>query len=406
MALLYSYTARSIEGRFVAGTLNAETREQALAHLRTRALFVTSLAEPDRAGGVLARVLSARPVSRTARVTFVRSLATLVRAGVPLRRALEIVIANCRDARLREALNSVASDVDSGIPLSNAFEKRPAEFPVVFVAMVRAGELGGAVDDVLERIATLMEYETALGKRLRAALAYPAIVTLAAIGLVLFLISNTIPAFANLFAQMHVTLPLTTRALLAVGGALQSPAVYIAFGCGCVALIAAVSASRKSSVVGALAGTLIETVPLVGTIVRKNVLARFSRTLGMLLRTGVPLLGALDASRYVMSNARYSGAIERMSASLSAGSTVDQALTSTGLFNDLVLALVRVGEETGCLDEMLIRIAEYYEVDVETLTTSLAGMVEPLVIVVLGAIVGTIVGSILIPLYSMIGSIK
>lgn len=406
MASLYSYTARSVDGRFVAGTLNAENQDQALAHLRTRSLFVTSLAGADRAGALIPRLLANVPVGATARMTFVRSLATLVRAGVPLRRALDIVIANCTDGRLREALSSVACDVDSGVSLSAAFEKRPGEFSVLFISMVRAGELAGAVDDVLERAAAFMERESAMQKRLRSALAYPAIVTLSAIGLVLFLVSNTIPAFAQIFAQMHVTLPLTTKMLLLIGSGLESPFTYVVAGCLVAALFVGSTIIRKNAAMASVAHDFVLAVPVFGTIVRKSTLARFARTLGTLLRAGVPLLAALNASREVVTNASYTTMIARVSDALAEGSTVAAALRRTGLYDDLVLALVRVGEETGCLDEMLIRVAEHYEVDVETLIDSLAGMLEPAIIIVLGVVVGTIVGSILIPLYSMIGSIK
>jgi type IV pilus assembly protein PilC len=346
------------------------------------------------------------PVSRTARMTFVRSLATLVRAGVPLRRALEIVTAGCRDSRLREALQSVASDIDSGVALSAAFEKRPSEFSVLFIAMIRAGELAGAVDDVLDRVATFMEYENAARKRLQSALAYPAVVTLAAIGLVLFLVSNTVPAFSQLFAQMHVDLPFTTRVLLAVGAALQSPLSYLALPAAAAGIAFGWSGARRSSVALAVIDRAVLMVPVFGAIVRMSLLARFARTLGTLLRSGVPLLSALHASREVVTNASYALRITKIADDLAQGATISDAFGAAHMYDNLVLALVRVGEETGALDDMLIRVAEYYEVDVETTISSLAGILEPIIIVVLGAIVGTIVGSILIPLYSMIGSIK
>jgi type IV pilus assembly protein PilC len=229
---------------------------------------------------------------------------------------------------------------------------------------------------------------------------------MAAIGLVLFLVSNTVPAFAALFVQMHVTLPFTTRVLLAAGSALQSPVAYVAAGAVVTLAIAAWSIAKRSTGASYIVDRTSLIVPVFGNIVRKSILGRFARTLGTLLRAGVPLLAALDASQEVVTNASYASAVIDIKDDLAQGATMTAALERAGLYDDIGLALIRVGEETGALDRMLIRIAEYYEVDVESAIASLSGILEPVIIVVLGAVVGTIVGSILIPLYSMIGSIK
>lgn len=403
--MTFNYTARSAQGKFVAGVLRADNREQALAHLRTRALFVTSIAAPDSVGGILSSLLTVMPIGSSARTTFVRSLATLTRAGVPLRRALDIVTRNCRDWRLKEALESLSSDIDSGLALSAAMEKRPREFTKLFIALTRAGELSGTLEHVLERTATLLERDAATRKRLWSALAYPAVVTCAAIGLVLFLVSSTIPAFADLFAQMHVALPPTTRALIVLGTSLREPSTYVAaigvLGAGCAGSIVA-----RRTAASSLLDRLTLRIPLIGALIRTSILGRFSRTLGTLLRSGVPLLAALDVSVDVLGNAQYAQRIGRVASDLREGAPVAESMERADVYDDLALALVRVGEETGALDEMLLRVAERYELDVETAVAAIAGIVEPCIIVFLGAIVGTIVGSILIPLYSMIGSIK
>lgn len=406
MASLFAYTARSAEGRFITGSLQAESRDQALAHLRARTLFVTSLTQPGTASGVVGSLVTALPVSATARAAFFRSFATLIRAGVPIRRALEVVVDSCRDARLREALCSVSSDIESGSELSMAMARRPREFPQLFVAMIRAGELGGALDDILERIATLLERHSAIRKRVRSAMAYPLIVAAAAVALVLFLVGTTVPAFASVFGAMHVTLPWTTRALIATGNALREPIVWFA-----LALIPAAIAGlirigyRVERVATRIDGATLG-LPIFGSILRKSIIARFSRTLGALLRSGVPLLSALDAALDVVENAVYAKFTQRLSASLREGMPVAAALEPSGLFDGLFKQLVRVGEETGTLDAMLLRIADYYELDVETAIAALGGVLEPVLIIGLGVLVGVIVASILLPLYSMIGNIK
>jgi len=406
VALLFAYTARNGEGRFVAGSLQAENRGQALAHLRTRSLFVTSLTQPGTAYGVVGSMLTAWPVSATARTVFFRAFATLIRAGVPIRRALDVVVESARDARLREALRSVSSDIESGSELSTAMARRPREFPRLFVAMIRAGELGGALDDILERIAALLERHSAIRKRVRSAMAYPLIVATAALALVLFLVGSTVPAFASMFTETHMTLPWTTRALIATGNALRQPIVWFALAAIPIAIVGLIRAARRFEGVAMQIDGATLALPIFGAILRKAVIARFSRTLGALLRSGVPLLGALDAAQDVVENAVYARFTRQLGASLREGTPVVAALERSSLFDGLFRQLVRVGEETGTLDAMLLRIAEYYELDVESAIAALGSVLEPILIIGLGALVGLIVASILVPLYSMIGSIK
>ena len=406
MASIYAYTARDGEGGFVAGSLQADNREQALAHLRTRILYVTSIAPADSTHGVIGSIVTGWPVSSSARSAFFRAFATLIRAGVPIRRALDVVVESCRDARLREALRSISSDIESGSELSNAMSKRPREFPRLLVAMIRAGELGGALDEILERLATLLERHMAIRKKVRSALAYPLIVATAALALVLFLVGSTVPAFASMFAEMHVTLPWSTRMLIAAGNALKNPLIWIAIAALPPATLALIRIGRREKRIAFRIDRFSLATPVFGSVLRKAVVARFSRTLGTLLRSGVPLLEALEAANDVAENAVYSRLARDLSVALREGSSIAAALERSSLFEGLFLQLLRVGEETGTLDVMLLRIADYYDLDVETAVATLGSVFEPILIIGLGALVGLIVASILIPLYSMIGSIK
>ena len=395
MASVYAYTARNGEGRFVAGSLQAENREQALAHLRTRTLFVTSISAAGSATSVIGSIVTAWPILAAARTAFFRSFATLIRAGVPIRRALDVVVESCRDARLREAFRSVSSDIESGSELSTAMSRRPREFSRLFVAMIRAGELGGALDDILERLATLLERHLAVRKKVRAAL-----------GLVLFLVGSTVPAFASMFAEMRVTLPWSTRVLIAAGNALKNPLVWGAVAAIPPLILGTIRAGRRSQRIAIRIDQFVLALPVFGAVLRKAVITRFSRTLGTLLLSGVPLLEAIGAANDVIDNAVYSRLTRDLSAALREGTSIAVALEQSSLFEGLFLQLVRVGEETGTLDAMLLRIADYYELDVETAVAALGSVIEPILMIALGALVGVIVASILIPLYSMIGSIK
>ncbi len=284
--------------------------------------------------------------------------------------------------------------------------RRPGEFARLFIAMIKAGELGGVLDDVLEQLATMLELDRSMRKRLSAALAYPAVVACAAVALVLLLVVNIVPAFAGLFTEMHVKLPFTTRILIAVGTTLASPvddaAIVLAIAAAMFGIRAAWAQPRLAP---SFDGVLLR-IPIAGAIARKATIAQLSRTLGTLLRSGVPVLDALDSCKDVVGNALYARAVEAVGAELREGHPMTVPLEKSCLFDPIVLQLVRVGEETGTLDAMLLRVAEYFEVDVESAIAALGSVVEPVLILILGTVVGTIVASVLIPLYSIIGSIK
>ncbi len=236
---VYYYTARTGDGAPLSGSLDATTRDEAVGHLRSRSLFVTSVETGETTRGMLSQMLlyAARGAHR--RAAFFRSFATLVGAGVPLRRALETVLVECRDRVFAETVRSVIADVDRGVALSTAASRHPREFTRVALALIRAGEACGALDDALFQIAELEERASALRKRLGAALAYPAVVTAAAATLIVFLLANTMPAFATMFQQMHVDLPPTTRALIAAGAILRMPSTWIAVPAAVASSVAA-----------------------------------------------------------------------------------------------------------------------------------------------------------------------
>jgi len=283
--------------------------------------------------------------------------------------------------------------------------RRPREFPQLFVAMVRAGEVGGALDAVLERLAELVERHHALRKRVQSALTYPAIVTCAALCLVLFIVVSCVPGFGAMFAQMRVPLPPATQALIATAALLQRPWVWAALASAPVAALAAWRLAQRHERVAALCSRAAFALPLAGALMRRAILARIARTLGTLLASGVPVLLALAAAEDVADDALYRACMADVGVALAEGNAMASALERSGLFEALAIQLVRVGEESGALDAMLLRVAEYYELDVETSLAALSSVIEPALILFLGAVVGLIVASVLLPLYSMIGSI-
>ncbi len=406
MSALYYYTARDARGAFIRGTVQASTRSAALSGLRSRELFITSLESGATARGTLASVVHWGGVSRKSLVSFFRSLSTLVRAGVPMRRALEVTVRECADSRLCEALRSVVSDIENGAALSDAFANRPREFPGLFVAMVKAGELGGVIDEVLERIASVLEREYAARKRLAASLTYPAVVAFTAIALVLFLVVTIVPMFRSMYEQLHVPLPAVTSLLISVGLALRLPQLWAAGMVACVLGIGAIARLRQTPRGSAAIEKALWSIPLSGAIARKAMMARLARMLGTLLRSGVALVPALNVVSDLAGSTRYRESLAELRAALKAGSLISDPLSSTGLYDALFLQMVRVGEETGSLDVMLLRAADYYELEVETMLGALGSALEPLLILGLGGAVGFIVSAVFIPLYTLIGNIK
>ena len=403
---LYRYAARTVAGELVRGAMEAPDADAVLAALRTRALFVTAVErESSLARAVGGRIALGAP-KRRALLAFFRSFATLIRAGVPMRRALEVAIERAGDGVLRESLRSVLADIEQGGALGDALAKRPRAFAPLYVAMIRAGEAGGILDDVLERLAAFLEREAALRKKVRAALAYPAVVLSAALGLVLFLVARIVPMFAQMFDAFHVELPLATRLLLGLGAALQQPLTW-ALASAAIGSAAAAAFAVARSPRGALAlDHLRLRAPVVGPLLSKAITARIARLLATLLRAGIDLVGALEVVRPVAGSPAYALALTRVDAALRAGDPLTTPLAATPLFDPLAVAMIRVGEESGQVDEMLLTVAAYFESDVESAIATLGAVVEPLLIGVLGVVVGFIVFSVFIPLYALIGSVS
>ncbi len=402
----YRYVARTPAGETVRGSMSAASDDAALASLRTRALFVTTLARESRLARTVGRSFHAGAPSRRALLVFFRSFATLIRAGVAMRRALEVTVERTRDAALREALRSVLADVEHGAPLSDALERRPRAFAPLYVAMIRAGEAGGILDDVLDRLAALLERDADVRKKLRSALAYPAVVVTGASGLVLFLLARIVPMFRQMFEAFHVELPVTTRALLTVGLALQSPAVWLTAGAILTALAVSVTLAARTPRGRFILDRMRLSAPVIGPVLHKATTARLARMLATLLRSGIELVSAIAVVRPVAGSPVYAAALARVDLALRAGEPLTTPLASARLFDPLAVALIRVGEETGLVDEMLLKVAAYFESDVEAAVATLGATLEPALIVGLGCVVGFIVFSVFIPLYALIGSVS
>ena len=406
-AQMFHYAARSHDGKEIRGSIEAEDRASAIVHLRGRSLFVSDVSPAASARGAVASLLAKLRRRTASRVVFFRAFAAMTGAGISVKRALDALIADDRDSQFAEVLRSVGADVADGSALSVAMKRHCSEFSPIAIATIAAGEVGGSLDRSLRSVAELEERSQALRKKVSSSLAYPVTVTLSAIALVAFLVANTMPAFASMFAQLHVPVPLSTRLLIAAGRTLSSPEFWLF----AAALVVGLSIGGRKMLAGdggaALTiDRLFLQVPLAGSIRRKTIVARFARTLGSLLRAGVELVAALEAATGVVDGVYFRSELRELVSALHQGEPLGARLEVTRLFDGIFLALVRAGEESGTLDAMLLRLAEYYESEVETSLAALSGILEPALMLALGAVVGTIVASIILPLYSLIGDIR
>lgn len=403
---MYHYTARSDGGIVVAGTMRASSRGAAVAQLRGRRLFVTSLDDEVNVRGKAKALFKLASSQRRTRAAFFRALAVLVGAGTTLRRALAVSIEQCKDARFAEALRAAAADVDGGTALSDAMSRRPAEFSATIVAMVRAGELGGVLEDVLDRCATMLEREGELRRRVTAALTYPALVMTVSAGLVVFLLVATVPSLSSMFAQLHASLPLSTRLMIGASQLLRAPEAPLAAITMCACMVGITMLARRIGMRGLWLDKSMLKLPIIGRIRSSAATATFARTVGTLLQCGVAITESVRTAADVVGSEAYRHAILGVERLLSEGTAFAPALRYVGTFDPLCVGLAAVGEESGSLDGMLLRAAEHYESDVSASLATITSVIEPVMIAALGSVVGLIVASIIIPLYAAIGNIR
>jgi type IV pilus assembly protein PilC len=397
---VFRYHARTQDGDVIAGVVRANSREEAALDLKRRALYATSITV--RSPSAIKIGLAIRP--RRSAHAFFRAFGTLVRAGIPIRRALVLAIENCADRVFREALRAVLADVEHGSSLSAALARRPREFSTLETAMVGAGEAGGVLEEVLERLTVLGDREHVLRKRLQSALVYPCIVASVAGGLIVFLLVHVVPMFASMFDRFGAPLPLPTRILLDAGRFAVSPWAFLMGGCAMLFVLGSIRILDRS-----LSGFLDRvrfSLPIAGAILRNAVVARVARMLGALLQAGVGILDAIDVVLPATGSQVYSQSLLEIGEALRRGETLHQVMVASRLFDSLTLALTAVGEESGCLDRMLLAAANYMDVEVEAALTGLAALIEPVLIGFLGAVVAAVVFAIFLPLYGLIGSIS
>ena len=409
---VFAYEAIDRNGQKVRQEVDAPSKEQALQEIKAQGLRPTRVQlKPGGAKTKKAKKEKGKkkklftPGVKPAQITtFTTQLSILQDAGLPIVRSLKILEAQQEEGRFKDQVGSVAEDVEGGSTFSEALAKYPKSFDRLYISMVKAGEAGGVLDIILNRLAGFMEKSEKLRKKVKGAMIYPAVVITVAVLILVVIMIKVVPAFQKMFDDIDSELPAPTQLLITISDTLQNywwaaPAVIIPIWL----LLKWIGRTPK----GQLAIDSFKLrMPVFGVILKKSAVARFCRTLGTLISSGVPILEALRIVKDAIGNVVISNAIENVHGSIREGDTIADPLRQSGIFDELLVNMIDVGEETGELDKMLVKIADNYDMDVDVAVESMSSLLEPILIVGMGLVVGFIVISLFLPLVSIINTMQ
>lgn len=401
---VYAYKAVTPSGALREDKIEANSELHARSLLESKREYVVKLQEMDERSGGHARLASYKKPSVDEFASTIRQISILLRAGIPLVEGLSGLVEQARSATLRRCLNSVANDVSQGASLSEAFGKHPDIFPTLAVDMAKIAEAGGDLAESMSRLADHMESGAEIRRKVKAALAYPVVIIFISIATVILMVTFILPRFMQLFSRMGAKLPWTTRALMGFSHLLTSD-WYLFLGGTILAVWGLRRFVRTAGGRQQVDSALLK-LPLVGDVVNKIVLSRTMASMSTLLSSGVPMVQTLETSASAANNVIVKEAILTAARSVAEGNTTSQALKATGVFPPLVLQMVTSGEKTGELPAMLEYVSSLYTKETDAKVKSLTSVIEPIMIVVLGAIVGFIAISVIVPIYSLVGSVK
>lgn len=395
---VFEYTGLTIKGKEAHGVIDAETPQAARQKLRKQGVFPTEVLEEDARARTGDRLVASlvRGVQLQHLTLLTRQMATLLRAALPLTEALGALIEQTEQPRLQRILAQVRERVREGQPLATSLELHPQAFSPLYVNMVRAGETGGSLDLIFARLADHLEGQLRLRNRLRAALAYPVLMTIIGLGILAFLMAYVVPQVTQIFRDLHQALPLPTTILIGVSQVLRDfwwLLVLAALGAG-----VALRQFTRTAEGAALVDRWLLKLPVFGKVIRMVAVARFARTLGTLLASGVPLMPALEIARAIVGNTVLARAVAEAQEAVRRGEELARPLERSGLFPPLLTHMIAVGERSGDLEGMLMKVSEAYEHEVETAIAGLTSLLEPVMILMMGAVVGFVVLSILLPI--------
>jgi type IV pilus assembly protein PilC len=394
----FTYTARAFNGDLRTATIDASSRDDVIAQLRKQRLSVVKI-DQDATKKIGRGSIKTRDV-----VIFTRQFSTMINSGLPLVQALTILAEQTDNKALAEVTRKVVFDVESGNTVADALSKHPRAFSNLYVNMVAAGEAGGILDTILLRLATFLEKNDALVRKVKGAMIYPAVImSVAAIAVVTLLIF-VIPVFAGMFASAGQALPLPTRIVIGASGFLKH--YWWVIG----AMVIGGGYSFKKYYATPSGKLVIDRAmlhfPVLGDVLRKSAVSRFTRTLGTLISSGVSILEGLEITAKTAGNRVIQDAIMQSRSSIAGGDTIAQPLQKSKVFPPMVISMIAVGEQTGGLDEMLTKIADFYDEEVDAAVSNLLSLLEPIMIVFLGVVVGGMVVAMYLPIFDMVNAVQ
>jgi type IV pilus assembly protein PilC len=406
----YTYKVRDQSGKLISSSMEADNAKLVRDALREKNLFIVSIEEPKKGlnGDVKIPFLdnaNAAPGLKPVAL-FSRQLSTMIDAGLPLVQSLAILQKQVEHKGFQKILKEIRTDVEGGLPFSDSLSKHPKVFNRLFLNLVRAGEVSGTLDKVLDRVSDFQEKELALRGKIKGALTYPVIVLTFALGITYFLLTTIVPQFGGILTQLGAELPLITTILLAISAFLQS-----ALGGGLILVGSIVTTLAYRFYYATPQGrynidAIKMKIPVFGTLISKSALASFARTFSLLLSSGVNIIESLEITRGAAGNAIVEEALENAKNAVQQGEPISAPLGASKVFPGMVVSMISIGEETGALDAMLNKIADYYDREVDEAVDQLTAALEPIMILFLGAIVGVIVAGMFLPMFSIIGTLS
>ncbi|MBI3012394.1 MAG: type II secretion system F family protein [Elusimicrobia bacterium] len=399
----YTYKGRSSTGVVTDSFIMAPDVNTARALLRAQKLTILDLKEKGESIVDKVKVLFGPKVTSVDLVLFSRQLSTLVGAGVPLVQGLTILEDQIENPAFKKVVVGLRLDIEAGMGIADTMKKYPEAFDNLYVSMIRAGELGGILDTILDRLSGYLEASEELKAKVKSALMYPIVVMSIAIGITWFLLVFIIPKFEEMFSSFGQELPLPTKLLLSASRFMGTYwYIYVPIPIGLFFVFRTLLKKRDFA---RKADALTLKLPIFGTILKKVAVAKFTRTFSTLIKAGVPILQALDTVAQTAGNIIVEEAVLTAKGSIREGERIAKPLAESKVFPTMVVSMISIGEETGNLDTMLAKIAEFYESEVNAAVEGLTSMIEPLVIVFMGAVIGTIVVAMFLPMFNMSGAV-
>lgn len=396
---VFSYKGKTLAGTAVSGELKAKSRTELERLLRSNKILVSSITKkPSEISLRIGTGIRKIDISR-----FTRQFATMIGAGLPMVQCLEILSQQTEVAELRKVITDIKETVQGGTTLSEALSKHRKVFDDLYINMVDAGEVGGALDTILNRLASYKEKADALTRKVKGALVYPAVISVVAVGVVIIMLSVIVPVFVKMFAGLNAELPVPTKIVIGISNIIRG--YFLVFVVLLVLLIVGYKYFSRTPKGRLFFDRIRLRIPLIGDLIRKSAISRFSRTLGTLITSGVPILDALDITARTSGNQVIHDAIKKSVLSIAEGETITQPLKDSGVFPPMVIQMIGVGEKTGGLDEMLTKIGDFYDEEVDAAVSSLTSIIEPVIIVFMGVVIGGILIAMYLPMFEIVTKI-